>query len=284
MHDLIHEIGAGPSFLYLVSVLFLLGLVFGPLEILFPANNQRLFRYRGITLDVFYWFFTPIFTRMTTNYALAGILFVLYYFLGSAFQVSILDGYGPLSRQPKLLQALEILLLVDFIDYWTHRAFHTSRLWRIHAIHHSPEQMNWISSSRMHPLNDLVTRVCQVIPVAMLGFSGSAVLFVVPYLFFYVIFLHSNLSWNFGPLRTVLVSPAYHRWHHTTEDEGIDKNFAGIFPIWDILFGTYHCPDHLPKKYGVLKEKIPESILGQLIYPFRPPKAEAKPADSQRLV
>jgi len=49
-----------------------------------------------------------------------------------------------------------------------------------------------------------------------------------------------------GPLRAVLASPRFHRWHHTSAKEGRDKNFAGLLPLWDILFGTYYMPDLQP--------------------------------------
>ncbi|MFN8390583.1 MAG: sterol desaturase family protein [Bdellovibrionota bacterium] len=289
MSSIFQEVGFGPGFTQVLVLLIATGAVLVPLEHYFPANRQKLLGYKGMLTDLLYWFLTPILTRTATNFVLIGILMAACFAAGRTLDISILNGFGPLSRQPRWLQAFEILLVVDFVDYWTHRAFHSSRLWRIHAIHHSPEQMNWISSSRMHPLNDLITRTCQVLPVLALGFSANAVLLVLPYLFFYVVFLHSNLSWSFGPFRYLLVSPAYHRWHHTTDREGIDKNFAGIFPIWDLIFGTYHCPDRLPKRYGVLAEPVPEDLIGQLLFPLRPlwrkttqrPKKRAKVAVAQ---
>jgi sterol desaturase/sphingolipid hydroxylase (fatty acid hydroxylase superfamily) len=178
------------------------------------------------------------------------------------------SGFGPLSRQPTWLQCFEILVLSDFVDYWTHRTLHRSSLWRIHAIHHSPEEMNWISSSRVHPLNDLITRSCQLLPIVGLGFSALAIVTVVPLVSFYVMFLHSNVRWGFGPLRWVFVSPAYHRWHHTSDTEGLDRNFAGIFPIWDILFGTAYFPRGLPKNYGLCGRQLPDSVLVHVMFPF----------------
>ena len=167
------------------------------------------------------------------------------------------------------LQTVEILIIADFADYWTHRTFHTSRLWRFHAVHHSAEEMTWLAAGRMHPVNDAVTRVGQVVPIALMGFSAQGIVLAVPYLVFYVIVLHANLRWDFGPLRYVLVSPAYHRWHHTSDAEGLDKNFAGIFPAWDLLFGTCHFPRREPARFGVNHETLPESLWGQLLYPFR---------------
>ena len=121
----------------------------------------------------------------------------------------------------------------------------------------------------MHPVNDFVTRVCQVVPVILMGFSLKAVLLLVPFLVFFVIVLHSNLNWDYGWFRWVLVSPLYHRWHHTTDPEGLDKNFAGIFPIWDLLFGTAHFPRREPVTFGVNHNPPPESFWGQLLYPFQ---------------
>lgn len=244
--------------------------VLSPLESLVPAHRQNVLFRKGLVLDICYWFMTPLVTRFFTGVMLGGVFLLGGLLLGfrSFDPEALTSGFGPLSRQPHWLQAIEILLLADFVDYWSHRTFHSRRLWPVHAIHHSPEEMSWLSSSRVHPLNDLVTRSCQVIPILGLGFSASAILSVVPYISFYVMFLHSNIRWDFGWFRWILVSPAYHRWHHTSDTEGVDKNYAGIFPIWDVIFGTCYFPHALPRRYGVNGQTIPESLIGQLIFPF----------------
>ena len=258
-----------------VFQVFLLAIVaaltLSPLEGLFPAYRQNVFLRKGFFLDLWFWFLTPLLTRLITGIVLGVLLFALQHLSGNELSpaASLMTGFGPVSRQPAWLQCLEVLLVADFVDYWTHRGFHLGPFWKIHAIHHSADEMSWLSSSRVHPLNDLVTRAFQIIPIMVFGFSAVAVLNVIPYLSFYVMFLHSNIRWDFGPVfRWVLVSPAYHRWHHTSDEEGIDKNFAGIFPLWDVLFGTCHFPNRLPKKYGLCGEIIPETILGQLAFPF----------------
>ena len=86
------------------------------------------------------------------------------------------------------------------------------------------------------------------------------------------------MSWTFGPLRYALASPGFHRWHHTSQEEGLDKNFAGLFPFIDLLFGTFYMPvGRRPERFGVLNEEVPEGLLGQLAYPFR---RAARPAAS----
>ena len=78
------------------------------------------------------------------------------------------------------------------------------------------------------------------------------------------------MSWAFGPFRYVLASPAFHRWHHTSEEEGLDRNFAGLFPWIDLLFGTFYMPEgRRPERFGLAHEDVPEGLLAQLAYPFR---------------
>lgn len=82
-------------------------------------------------------------------------------------------------------------------------------------------------------------------------------------------FIHANVRWRFPYVRWLIATPEYHHWHHTSDEEGIDKNFAATLPLWDWLFGTAHQPDGWPRNYGTTKFQPPETYLGQLVYPFR---------------
>ena len=69
-------------------------------------------------------------------------------------------------------------------------------------------------------------------------------------------------------LRHVVSSPAFHRWHHTAEASGRDHNFAGLLPLWDIVFGTFWMPASRCAHVGIEKA-VPPGWLGQLVWPFR---------------
>ena len=113
-------------------------------------------------------------------------------------------------------------------------------------------------------------RLLQVLEVLLLGFPPGVLAGYVPFLTLYALLLHANVSWDFGPLRLVLASPAFHRWHHTTEAEGLDKNFAGLFPFLDLGFGSLYLPrGRRPERFGLLGDVIPQSLWSQLAYPFR---------------
>ena len=72
-----------------------------------------------------------------------------------------------------------------------------------------------------------------------LGFRADVLQGVIPFFSLYAILLHANVSWSFGPLRYVLASPRFHRWHHTIEAEARDKNFAGIFAFIDLAVEAF---------------------------------------------
>jgi sterol desaturase/sphingolipid hydroxylase (fatty acid hydroxylase superfamily) len=180
------------------------------------------------------------------------------------------NGHGPLSLLPLWLQGLLFLVLSDFMLYWLHRLFHGGGFWKYHAIHHSSEELDWISAARFHPVNLVIGTISVDAILLMAGISPNVMLWVGPFTTFHSAFVHANLNWTLGPLKYVLATPVFHRWHHTAPEEGGNTNFAGTFPIWDVLFGTFRMPENqLPQTYGADDTHIPNEIIGQLAYPFR---------------
>jgi sterol desaturase/sphingolipid hydroxylase (fatty acid hydroxylase superfamily) len=179
------------------------------------------------------------------------------------------SGFGLAGAIPFWWQVPVVFVLADFLSYWQHRVFHTAALWPIHAVHHSSTEVDWLSSGRFHPLNEIGAQLIYVTPLLAFGFHPLTFLVLAPFTTWYVVFLHSNVGWTFGPLRYVVASPAFHRWHHTLEEEGRDKNFSGILAIWDICFGTFYMPQRVPTTFGS-HEPVPAGFLRQLAYPVRP--------------
>jgi sterol desaturase/sphingolipid hydroxylase (fatty acid hydroxylase superfamily) len=240
------------------------------LEWLFASvRGQPLWRTDSRT-DVLYLVLTPLVTRSISKIiTLAGVMLALRA-LGHIDAQRIADGFGPVVRQPRWLIVGEMFLLGDLLGYWIHRAFHGRQLWKFHAVHHSSTQLDWLSAVRVHPINDIAARLSQAVILACLGFPLKALAAYIPFLAFYAMLLHANVRWSFGPLRYVIASPLFHRWHHTTEEQGLSKNFAPLFPFIDVAFNTFHMPrGQRPTFFGTIGTCVPVGFVGQLLFPFR---------------
>ena len=261
-----------PHPLGLILSLAVLAFVFFLLHRLSPSRSGQPFFRREWKLDLAYWFVTPWVTGLATRVLMVLTAAPLVLVLGisiESLRKHTYTGFGPLSHQPAALQALEIFLLGDLLAYWMHRLFHGKRLWAFHAIHHSSTEVDWLSSVRLHPVNEALTRAVEVVPLFLLGFNPTVLAAYVPVLTLYAIFLHANLDWDLGPLRWIIASPVFHRWHHSRMPEALDKNFSGFFVFWDVLFGTFYMPrGQSPGDFGVI-DPVPASLLGQLAHPFK---------------
>ena len=136
------------------------------------------------------------------------------------------------------------LVLFDFVDYWLHRWQHRfGWWWSLHAVHHSQRQMTFWSDQRNHLIDDLIRDAAMALVAVALGASpGQFVALVIASRALQSV-QHANLRWRWpGPLEGVLVSPSWHRLHHAIgyghEGPARGVNFAVLFPVWDVLFGT----------------------------------------------
>ncbi len=176
-----------------------------------------------------------------------------------------------IGRQPAWLQILEILLLTDLLSYLFHRILHhTSLLWPIHAIHHSAEEIDWLVAARNHPAEPVLFKLFMNYPLYLAGFRPDLMAVVMPFVAIYSLLLHANLTWGYGPLGYLLASPAFHRWHHSSELPALDKNFAQLFSFYDFVFGTAYFPRGVvSQQYGLSGERIEVGIWAHLSHPFR---------------
>lgn len=163
-----------------------------------------------------------------------------------------------------------IILVADLVQYWTHRAYHEiPALWRIHAIHHSVKSMDWLAGSRQHILELLITRTLVLAPIYVLGFGKEVIDAYIIIVGFQAVFNHANVSVRLGPLRYLIVTPNFHHWHHSQDEEALDKNYAAHYAFLDYLFGSAVKSDKLwPKDYGVLGDYVPNGFFKQFKFPF----------------
>jgi len=242
--------------------LVLLGILFVPMERLRPVRrDQRVLR-TGVRTDVLHFVFTG--TLGTIALVALAIIVVL------PLQALTPDSLARTVRsQPALFQLVEALLIVELAGYWAHRLHHEIPvLWRLHRVHHSSEQMDWLASAHLHPLDSATSRIVAVVPLALLGFSRETFGATLVLLQLHAIFQHANMRVRFGALGQAVSSPHFHHWHHSGDLEARNRNYAGMFPWIDRIFGTHHAPvDRWPSRYGI-DEPMPAGYLGQLRSPF----------------
>lgn len=247
---------------YFVLELLVLGLVFIPMERVWALREQKIFR-TGWQTDLKHFFVSHVGVQLISFATLIPVQVLFAWAVKLDFQQAV-------ASQPYWLQFFEILLLVDLVSYWVHRAFHKIPwLWKFHAIHHSSLHMDWLAGSRSHIVDVLVNRTLGFVPVFVLGFAPAAIYAYLVFVSFHAVYIHANVRHRWPVLRWIFATPEFHHWHHTSDEEGIDKNFAVFLSCIDVAFGTAHLPDHWPQRYGTTKFQPPETYLGQLLYPFK---------------
>lgn len=249
-----------PWILSVGGSLVFLGLVFRPLEMAFPAKKgQRFFRPE-------WWVDLCFFLGQYVLWS-GLVIWLLSLFGGWVEGILPMAFRSAVANQPWWLQAIEVILLSDFLIYWGHRLQHrVSFLWRFHSIHHSTEHLDWLAAHREHPLDTVYTMGLINLPAFLLGFPLETLAGLAAFRGIWAIYIHSNVRLPIGPLRWFIGAPELHHWHHDrARDAG---NYANISPVMDILFGTYRCPPYEPDAFGI-PEKISRNYLGQLLHPFR---------------
>jgi len=245
----------------------LLMAIFGTLEWLWPAKPEQRRLRSGLRVDLIWWVFHPLISRPSIRVVVFLSLIPLFLCLGLPLDRTAVQGHGPLVSLPDGLQLALILIVGDFMSYWLHRLLHTRWFWPIHAIHHSPTELDWMSTLRAHPFNELVSRAPKMVVFVLLGFDLTVVAAYLPLTVVYMLFLHTNMRFRLpGPLKYLIATPHVHRWHHASTHPNC--NFA-MLPLWDVLFGTCHIPPTDPTAFGTTTP-VPKGFLGQLFWPLRP--------------
>jgi sterol desaturase/sphingolipid hydroxylase (fatty acid hydroxylase superfamily) len=139
----------------------------------------------------------------------------------------------------------------DLCYYWFHRIHHESRFfWASHVVHHSSQHYNLSTALRQPwvPMTGLLFWA----PLPLLGFHPTLVLSAHAINLLYQFWIHTETIRRLGPLEWVLNTPSHHRVHHGANPRYLDRNYGGIFIIWDRLFGTFQAEQERPV-YGLTK-------------------------------
>ncbi|MFK4592541.1 sterol desaturase/sphingolipid hydroxylase (fatty acid hydroxylase superfamily) [Bradyrhizobium diazoefficiens] len=222
----------GETIAKVVPITLALAAVFTVLEHFWACNpGTPWWRKREIVTDICYWFFVPVFARtMRIGLLIVGASLLFNIHDADGLIAFYDNGHGPLALLPLWVQAVLFLVLSDFMLYWLHRLFHGGEFWKYHAIHHSSEEISWISAARFHPVNLVLGSIGVDVVLLMAGISPNVMIWLAPFTTFHSAFVHANLNWTFGPFKYVLATPVFHRWHHTSLEEGRRHQFRRDLP------------------------------------------------------
>ncbi|WP_310555891.1 sterol desaturase family protein [Flavobacterium sp.] len=190
-------------------------------------------------------------STMTNFYVLIGFFFFKTLFTGYQLALlSFVSKYKLINVSESIPTFIMCFLLADFIYYWFHRVSHTWKpLWAFHLIHHSSQEMNLTAAYRLNWMSALISPIF-FIPLVLLGFSPDFIVISYTLNLLYQFFLHTEIVGKLGFLEKIIDTPSSHRVHHGSNPIYIDKNFGGVFIIWDLLFKTYQ-PEVEKVKYGI---------------------------------
>ena len=144
---------------------------------------------------------------------------------------------------------LLLVVLEDLCFYWFHRASHRVRiLWASHVTHHSSKNFNLSVAFRQSWIPFL--GVVFWMPLALIGFDPLMIMSVQVVSLFYQELLHTQLAPRLGPIEWIFNTPRHHAIHHGSNAAYLDKNYGGVFIVWDRLFGTF-AREREPIRFGL---------------------------------
>lgn len=179
------------------------------------------------------------------------------YVLGATFFIglfySVYLNWAPVQIPVNPVSIIACVVLADFIYYWEHRFMHRTGIgWVTHTVHHSSPEFNISVAYRFGPLDGFFPWFFHL-PLALMGFHPLLIFAAELFVQAYQAILHTEAipkmhRW----IEQVFNTPSHHRVHHGANPQYCDKNYGGIFIIWDKLFGTFE-PENEPVCYGITK-------------------------------
>jgi sterol desaturase/sphingolipid hydroxylase (fatty acid hydroxylase superfamily) len=226
---------------------------------------------RAVAIDLAYWLVTPLLTGTFARALALGVVAALGMALGFGADgpsfLARVRAVMPLGHLPVWASLPVTLLFADLLGYVSHRLRHRGALWYAHAVHHGASELRAITAARLHPFDETLDTLFISVPLLLLGTPFGVFAALGPLFVLHTLLVHANVDWSFGPLGRVLASPRFHRRHHARDLP--PANYGGVFAFYDVIFGTFEMPEADPGVFGVADAPVPESLLGQLVYPVR---------------
>ncbi|GAA5031438.1 sterol desaturase [Marivirga lumbricoides] len=170
----------------------------------------------------------------------------------SAYQL-VYENFALFEILPTWYNLLILFVLADFCYYWAHRKSHEINLfWGGHVVHHQSEDYNFSVALRQGSFQIFWTFFFYL-PLAVLGFDTLSFVLMSGLVTVYQFWIHTETIGKLGPVEWVMNTPSHHRVHHGRNPKYIDKNHAGVFIIWDRMFGTFQEEEEKPT-YGITKQ------------------------------
>lgn len=195
-------------------------------------------------------------------------LFGLFFILIQIYTYEILLEYKFFNwdGQPAIAWILTFVAF-DFQYYWFHRLSHEwNGLWVFHVVHHQSERYNFSVALRQSWFGGMFSWLFYC-PLALLGFPLHIFLSCQALNLVYQYFIHTELVGNLGVLEKVLNTPSHHRVHHGTDETYIDKNYGGVFILWDRLFNSFQIEES-KVHFGILSPLMSWNALKANVNPL----------------
>ena len=176
-------------------------------------------------------------------------------------------------------------VLDDLAYYWFHRTAHRVRwFWAGHVTHHSSRHYNLTTALRQTWTGFIALSFIFRVPLLLIGFPVELVLFCAGLNLVYQFWIHTEVVGRLPrALEAVLNTPSHHRVHHGSNPRYLDRNFAGVFIVWDRLFGSFEPEDDAePVRYGLVHDLTGHNLLTAAFHEWRAIAVEMWSAGSWR--
>ncbi|MCW7489150.1 sterol desaturase family protein [Leptospira meyeri] len=193
-----------------------------------------------------------VLSRIFDGMILLGLVFVYNELYKFSWGITFLSKIFLSTSSP--FHWILLFILLDFLFYWAHRYSHEIKvLWASHVVHHSSEEFNLSVALRQSFVRNIGIGLFYL-PLALLGFPVESYLIIDALNRTYQFWVHTRTIKKLNKwFEFIFVTPSHHRVHHAMNPEYIDRNYGGVFIVWDRIFGTF-CEEKQEPRYGLVSQ------------------------------